>query len=175
MRSLILIVISALTLGTARADPVRDALAEIAKCVAITDSSERLKCFDAAAALAKSALAVPAQPPEDKRSILERFGFPSPKPVLKAEDFGKPAPPPGPEEITQITATVTEFAKTARGRSIFILDNGQIWAQLEGDLTDVRAPPQGTPMKITIETGLFGSYNLTIDGRNVLIKVTRLK
>jgi hypothetical protein len=30
-------------------------------------------------------------------------------------------------------------------------------------------------MKVTIETGAVGSYNLTIEGRNGLIKVSRLK
>ena len=30
-------------------------------------------------------------------------------------------------------------------------------------------------MKVTVETGWLGSYNLTIEGRNGLIKVTRLK
>jgi hypothetical protein len=30
-------------------------------------------------------------------------------------------------------------------------------------------------MKVTIENGFLGSYNLTIEGRHGLIKVTRLK
>ena len=30
-------------------------------------------------------------------------------------------------------------------------------------------------MKVLIERGFLGSYNLTIDGRNGLVKVTRLK
>ncbi len=30
-------------------------------------------------------------------------------------------------------------------------------------------------MKVTVERGALGSYNLTIAGRNGLIKVTRLK
>ena len=176
MRFLTAILISVFVACAAHADPAQDALAEIAKCVDIADSSERLKCFDTAAALAKNALAAPAQRAEEKRGILEWFGFSRPqKPVLKPEDFGKPAPQPGPEEITEITGTVLEFAKTARGRAIFILDNGQVWRQLEGDLTNVRAPPPDTTMKVTIETGVLGSYNLTIDGRNGLIKVARLK
>jgi hypothetical protein len=36
-------------------------------------------------------------------------------------------------------------------------------------------PPQGKTMKVVIERGFLGSYNLTIEGRNGLIKVTRLK
>jgi hypothetical protein len=162
--------------NAAHADPAQDALAAVAKCADIVDSAERLKCFDAAAALAKNALAAPPQRAEESRSLLDWFGFSRPpKPVLKPEDFGKPPPEPGPGEITEIAATVVEFAKTPRGRSIFFLDNGQVWRQSEGDLIDVRAPSPGTPMKVRIETGVLGSYNLMVEGRNGLIKVQRLK
>lgn len=94
--------------------------------------------------------------------------------MTKVEDFGKPSPP-RPDEITQIRATVLELAKTPRGRSIFILDNGQAWRQIDGDDTDVREPPPGKTLKVTIATGFLSSYNLTIEGRNGLIKVRRLK
>jgi hypothetical protein len=176
MRLPIAIVLALFAAGIARADPAQDALAAIAKCADIVDSAERLKCFDAAAALAKSALAAPAQRAEESRSFLDWFGFSRPpKPVLKPEDFGKPAPEPGPEELKEITATVVEFAKTPRGLAIFFLVNGQVWRQSEGDSTDVRAPPPGATMKVKIETGVLGSYNLTIEGRNALIKVSRMK
>ena len=89
------------------------------------------------------------------------------------EEFGKP--PPEPKGITEITSDVLEFAKTPYGKALFILDNGQVWRQLDADSTNVLAPPAGTKMKVTIEVGVFGSYNLTIQGRNALIKVTRLK
>ena len=176
MRILLLLSLAILVAGPARADATRDALIEIAKCADITDSAERLKCFDAAAPHAKSALAAPAQKPAEK-SLLEWFGFARPqKPVTRAQDFGKPAPEPGPgEEITEIKATVIEFAKTVRGKSVFILDNGQVWRQLDADSVEVRDPAPDTPMKVSIETGALGSYNLTIEGKNASIKVYRLK
>jgi hypothetical protein len=93
--------------------------------------------------------------------------------VTKTEDFGKPAPEPGPgKEITEITAAVIEFAKTARGKSVFILDNGQVWRQLDADGTEIPDPVPGTTMKVTIETGALGSYNLTVGGTNRTIKVS---
>jgi hypothetical protein len=67
------------------------------------------------------------------------------------------------------------FGKTARGKALFILENGQVWRQIDGDSTDVWAPARGVKMKVTISTGIFGSYNLTIEGRKELIKVNRLK
>ena len=138
-----------LVAGPAHADRAADALSEFTRCAGIAQPSERLKCFDAAAQ-------GQANPP------------------TPAESFGKP-PPPRPDEITQIRATVLELAKTARGRAIFILDNGQTWRQIDGDDTDVRELLPGKTTKVTIETGFLNSYNLTIEGRNGLIKVRRLK
>ncbi len=177
MRIFLLLSLALFVAGAAHADATRDALTEIAKCTDIAEAAERLKCFDAAVPRAKAALAAPAQQAQEKGGFLEWFGFGRPqKPVTKAEDFGKVARGPGPgEEVTEITATVLEFAKTMRGKSIFILDNGQVWRQLDADSTNVRDPTPDTKMKITIETGALGSYNLTIEGRNGLIKVSRLK
>jgi hypothetical protein len=176
MRIHLLLAFALFVAGPACADATRDALAEIAKCADIADSSERLKCFDAAVPHAKSALTAPAPQDAEKRGLLEWFGFARPsKAVTKPEDFGIPAPEPGAGEITEIAATVVEFAKTARGRSIFILDNGQVWRQLDADGTDIPYPRSGTTMKVTIETGWLGSYNLTIAGRNGLTKVFRMK
>ncbi len=162
--------------GLAHADPAQDALAEVAKCADIADSIDRLKCFDRAAPLVKGALAPPPKAATEKRSFLDWFGFPKPPtPPQTVEEYGKPAPPAAPQEVTAITANVLEYARTPRGLSVFILENGQIWRQSEGDTTVVRDPAPGTPMKVTIENGFLGSYNLTIEGRNGLIKVTRLK
>jgi hypothetical protein len=133
----------------AHADRAADALSEFTRCAGIALSSERLACFDTAAQ-----------------------GLANPAP--KAGGFGRP-PPPQLDEITQISATVLELAKTARGRAIFILDNGQTWRQIDGDATDVRELLPGKTMKVTIATGIFNSYNLTIEGLNGLIKVRRLK
>jgi hypothetical protein len=148
----------------------QDASAEIARCAAITDSAARLKCFDAAAPRANSA---PAAQPAREAPDRDGFGFPPP-PVTRVENFGKSRPPP---EITRITATVLELGRTARGRPIFILDNGQVWRQIDGDDTDVQDPQPGKTMKVAIEIGvwLLGNYNLTIEGQNALVRVRRVK
>lgn len=162
----------ALAAGTVHADTPQDALSEMAKCGDIADSGARLRCFDAAVPRARNALA--EHQAREKRGFLDWFGFSRPKPVTRPEDFGKPqAPIAG--EITQLTATVTDFAKTPRRKSIFILDNGQVWRQLDSDSDEVFEPASGKPMKVTIEEGIFGGYNLSIEGRNGIIKVRRLK
>ncbi len=175
MRILFVVLISMFAAGAARADTARDALTEVARCASVADASERLKCFDAVAVRAKALLAAPTPEAESKKSFLDWFGFARPpKPVTKAEDFGK-APQAEPGELAEIAATVTELAKTGRGKAIFILDNGQVWRQIDGDATEVAFATPGKPMKVTIEIGVMGSYNLTIEGRNGLVKVTRLK
>src|ERR1044072_9040765 len=124
--------ISTIILITAAAH-AGDEQSEIAKCAGIADSAARLKCFDAAA---------PGQ---------GGFGFPAPQAVTREEDIDTPPPPP---KITHTTATVIELARTLRGRSIFVLDNGQVWRQLDGDDADVQDPRPGKPMKVAIETGV---------------------
>jgi hypothetical protein len=136
-------------ISSAGADSTRDALADIARCSAIADSAERLRCFDRAAPSAKEAL------------------------IPRAEDFGKP--PPRPPEVDQVVATVRELSKTVRGRALFVLDNGQTWRQLEGDDAQVLEPPAGAVLKVTIARGVFGSYNLSIEGRNGMVRVRRIE
>ena len=155
MRRLLVVLASIIQWMFAVSAPA-DAPSEIAKCTGIANPSDRLKCFDAAAGR-------------------QGFGLPPPRePVTKAEDFGKP-PPSRTLEVTQITATVLEFAKTARGRALFVLDNGQTWRQLDADGTRVDEPRPGEAMKVTIALGVLESYNLAIDGRNVSVKVRRVK
>ena len=171
MQIRVLAFISIFVAGAAHADPSEDTLPEIARCAGIADSAARLKCFDAAALRADSARAAhQAEEPRGRVEGLEHSG--PPQTVTRTEDFGKPPPPP---KITQITATVLELARTARGRAIFILDSGQVWRQLDGDDTDVQDPQPGKPMKVSIKRAFLANFNLTIEGRNGLIRVRRVK
>ena len=136
-------------LGLAHADAAREALDRISECSSITDSASRLQCFDRAAPEAREAL------------------------VPKAADLGKPVPPRA--EVAQVVAGVRQLSKTVRGRAVFVLDNGQTWRQIDGDDADVQEPPPGAALKVTIERGIFGSYHLTIDGRNGLVRVRRVE
>jgi hypothetical protein len=185
MRAILLLSAAVLVAIPVQADPARDALAEVAKCADIAAATERLACYDKAAGTAKTAMAAaPVQQaavePESEGGVLEWFGLSERKPVVKAEDFGKPPAPveakqDGPKEITEISSTVIEFAKNAYGKSLFVLENGQIWKQVEGDTVDVRPPRPDEPMKVKIEKAFMGSFSLSVDGRNGIVKVRRVK
>ncbi|HYS76840.1 MAG TPA: hypothetical protein VEM38_12175 [Burkholderiales bacterium] len=175
MQIRVLASISIFVVGAAHADSTGDASAEIAKCAGIADSAARLKCFDAAAPRANGAA---GQPAREAPGRAEGFGFSAPEPMTREEDFGKPAPLP---KLTQITATVVELARSARGRPIFILDNGQVWRQIDGDDANVLDLRPGKTMKVVIEMSrvqrLIGGYSfkLTIEGRNGFVRVYRVK
>jgi hypothetical protein len=173
MRLIILLLLASIAL-LVHADTPNEALSEVVRCGGIADAVERLKCFDAVVPRAKSALAEPEK--KESRGILDWFGFGRPRePVTKPEQFGKPAPVLPGGEINQITSTIVEFGYTPRGKAIFILDNGQVWRQIDGDDVRVIEPDPGKPAKVTIEIGLLENYNLTIQGRNGLIRVRRVK
>lgn len=186
MRFFWLLAAVALVSVPAHADPARETLDAIAKCTDIAAATERLQCFDTAASGAKTVLASPPAPvqtaaaqtgqkpaEEEEGGVLSWFGLS--RPVTKQEDFGKPRVRTEPDEISEISAGVVEFAKNAHGRSIFILDNGQVWKQVDGDTTEVRDPSGRETMKITIETGMMGSYSLRVEGRRGIVKVRRVK
>lgn len=184
MRIFWLVTVSVLSISQAVANPARDALSAVAKCAEIAGTAERLQCFDAAAVSAKSVLGTAQKPPapeaESEGGLMSWFGFePETKPVTKPEDFGiNEANIPEekrPAEISKISGKVVEFAKNALGRSIFILDNGQVWKQIEGDNTDVYQRAADGPMSVSIEKAMFGSFSLRIDGRTGIIKVRRVK
>lgn len=159
----------------ALADTPQVVLQELARCADMADPQERLRCFDAAAARAKAVLAAPpaAGAGNAAGSPSDSFGLARPPtPATRPEQFGKPMPRA--EELQSITATTSEFAKTLRGKALFVLDNGQVWRQLDSDGTEVVAP-RASGFKVTIERGALGSYNLTIEGRGGLIKVARVR
>lgn len=138
-------------LFVAAAATAQDSTAEIVKCAGIADSGERLACYDAAA----------------RR--------PAPKPELGREQLPQAESPAAAAQDDSATAAVTDVSLTPSGRLVLVLDNGQVWQQLDGDV--VRFTPRGklAQMQVTISRGLFGSYNLQFAGQNALYKVRRVK
>jgi len=108
----------------------------------------------------------------DAQTKPEQFG---------GENLAPPPPPPGqvaanqpPPEIDSITATVRDYSFNPYDKFIVVLDNGQIWQQIESD-SGVARFMKGGKNSVTISRGLLGSYNLVVNDASVLFKVRRLK
>ncbi len=205
---------------TAEADPRQDIVDGMAKCAVISDSIDRLSCYDAlypavraAQREAPSVAAAPAAPPAEAA-----FGAPpssvvaapvmapsapaappaavvdnrpwydpgrivglSPSAQTKPEQFGgenlaPPPPPPGQvaadQPLDSIAATVSDYSFNPYGKFIVVLDNGQIWQQLDSDIAHFI---KGVKNSVTISRGMLGSYNLVVNDGSAMFKVRRLK
>jgi hypothetical protein len=152
-----------------------DPLAGLFACRELTDAAARLACFDReTAALARSPgapvaaapITTPATPTAPRLTPEQKFGL-SPKAIEAKEEA---AATKGPTE-TKLQARITALALLGDGRTLFTLDNSQVWRQLEADGTDVMAKLGDA---VTISRGMLGSYWLQMKtGRGC--KVTRLR
>jgi hypothetical protein len=166
-------------------------LAGVLACRAITDSAARLACFDRetaalASAPALSSAAAPAAPaaaatPENNAAPAIASATPrSAAPVLDAQQsFGlsgsaiaanEEAVGARPAKLAKIEGRIIALALAGNGRTLFTLDNTQVWRQLESD-GDMLAKLGDSA---SISRGLLGSYWLQLkNGRGC--KVTRVK
>jgi hypothetical protein len=161
-----------------------DPLAGLLACRELTDEHARLACFDretatlasapagpvaaapvAALPITSPAAPSPAPPAAPPLTPEQKFGLSSSS-VAAKEAAGTQAP-----KETKLQSRITGLALAGDGRTVFTLDNSQVWRQLESDGTDVMAR-LGDP--VTISRGLLGSYWLALKtGRGC--KVTRLR
>jgi hypothetical protein len=166
-------------------------LAGVLACRAITDSTARLACFDRetaalASAPALSSAAAPAAPAavatleNNAASAIASAAPKSAAPVVDAQQsFGlsgsaiaanEEAVGARPAKLAKIEGHIVALALTGNGRTLFTLDNTQMWRQLESD-GDMLAKLGDSA---TISRGLLGSYWLQLkSGRGC--KVTRVR
>lgn len=76
-----------------------------------------------------------------------------------------------PPELDSIAATITRIEEKPRGERTIYLDNGQAWEETE----KARNLPLETGDEITIESGFFGSFQLSRPGSNRFSRVTRTR
>lgn len=161
-------------------------LADVLACRAITDSAARLACFDReTAALANvpegSIAAAPVVAPAAAAPPTAATAAPGrPAPVLDAQQsFGlsgraiaanEEAAGARPPKVAKIETRIVALGLTGNGRTLFTLENTQVWRQLESDGDMLAKLGDST----TISRGLLGSYWLQLkNGRGC--KVTRVR
>ncbi|MFZ1988350.1 MAG: hypothetical protein WAW96_01135 [Alphaproteobacteria bacterium] len=85
---------------------------------------------------------------------------------------GMPEPP---KEVDEISATLTDYAKTSLGKIVVFLDNGQVWRQAESDSGNAHFKSKMSDNKVVISRGPFNSYSMVVNKGGALIKVQRIK
>lgn len=162
--------------------------AGIFACPAIEDEDDRLACFDREIAiLAKQAKAGEASvaadetaPPTAAEPALDAAGAAMlAKENFGAEDLDKTVSERRAEreergELSELKAAVIESGENPYGKVFLVLDNGQVWRQLDSDDTMLRIP-RGVDATVTIKRSLFGGYLLTVDQLGRTMRAKRIK
>lgn len=154
------------------------------ECAGKVSDAERLACYDraveslsgearriaaqrkvasdqaaavAAAAAAKAAADAAVKAQADAKDSFGREGI---------KMFGQR----GEAEVGEVTATVTEVLRDSVGKVVVVMDNGQIWRQVDGFTLPLRAGAS-----VTVKRGAMGSYRMRLDGTSRLIQVIRMR
>jgi hypothetical protein len=164
-----------------------ETLADVLACRSITDSAARLACFDretaALAAAPAASIAAPASPgvastPAQTAAATGAPAAPRPPPLDAQQSFGlsgsaiasnEEAAGARPAKVAKIESKIVGLSLAGNGRTVFTLDNSQMWRQIESD-GDMLAKLNDVA---TISRGLLGSYWLQLkNGRGC--KVSRI-
>jgi hypothetical protein len=131
---------------------------ELLNCRNITDSAERLACYDKSAATIGEAVARKDLVVMDRESVKKTkrglFGFSIPNLGIFGDDSDE-------VEIKQIDGTIASTAFNADGGYIFRLADGSRWTQI--DSKPLAIPPRSGD-KVVVKKGVLGSYFLAVEG-----------
>lgn len=144
----------------------------LAACRQITSESERLGCYDRAAAALATARErgdVVVLDRDGMRQAKRRlFGFSQPRQSLFSDGPDDGAREP---RIEAIESTLTRTSPVGNGRHLLVLADGTHW-----QTTETRSgffPRTGDAIKV--EAGILGSYNARVGRANRSIKVKRVQ
>jgi crotonobetainyl-CoA:carnitine CoA-transferase CaiB-like acyl-CoA transferase len=157
--------------------PAMPALAQTAPldriyaCAAIADGANRLVCFDDAVAGLRQAEATGdgsvVDRAEVERARKDAFGLAASTSSAEAGSARRPATP----EPDRVSLPVKSVVKTADGRHLFTMENGQVWRQTD----NVRVSNIGDgPWQAEIRKAALGSFMLKLDG-GTAVRVKRME
>lgn len=136
-------------------------------CRNVTDSAERLACYDKAAATISDAVAKQDLVVFDREGVRKTkrglFGFSIPNLGVFDDDDQV--------EIKQVEGAIAGYSYNADGRYIFRLADGTRWSQMDDKV--IAVPPRNGE-KVVVRRGALGSYILAIDKRPG-VKVRRVQ
>ncbi len=178
---------AALVPGPARAEA--SGLAPFLACAAKADDAERLACYDAAAAsVSAEARALAAERARARRAAEEAQAEEAARrasqeaaraAAAQADRFGRESLPAGRGEpaaaaaapLERLSARVGEALLDQRGRTVFLLENGQMWRQTEGTLL----PPVRPGDSVEIARSALGGYRLLLPRVRRSVPVVRVR
>lgn len=175
-------VIAALAIQPVSAQ-TEDAIAEVLACRGVEDDARRLACLDEAAASLATAVSgsqASAAAAEDRSA---NFGFIRREPVRAEEEFGAEDLPKQAaavdkkdenRDIRELRAKVLESGANPFGKAVLVLDNGQVWRQLDSDNVRLRIP-RGVEATAIIKKSALGGYRMTVEPLGRTIRVKRIK
>jgi nucleoid-associated protein YgaU len=144
-------------------------------CSAKADNEVRLRCYDDVA----KGLSAEARKVAEAREaeVVAAAAAATAAAAAKAEAerkaaFGKEGMGGSADagEAQQIEAGVSELLRDAAGKTIFVLDNGQMWRQ-----ADAFSVPAKVGSKVIVKRGSLGSYRLFLAGSNRSAQVIRMR
>ena len=136
-------------------------------CRSVTDSAERLACYDKAAAGISEAVAKKDIVVYDREAVRKTkrglFGFSLPNLGIFGDDSDE-------VEVKQIDGEIVSTARNADGGYIFRLADGSRWSQMDGK--PIALPPEHGD-KVVVRKGMLGSYILSV-AKQPGVKVKRI-
>ncbi|MWV26595.1 hypothetical protein [Aurantiacibacter rhizosphaerae] len=130
-----------------------------AACAATQDDAARLACFDRTYQSQQVVIAEREAVEEQTRE--EVFGFREEDAVLERE-----------EEGVAMTAAVAEVLQGSGRSQVLLLDNGQLWREINGSTLRNRVRDGWTA---TITRHWSGAYEMRFDGRSGYLRVSRMR
>jgi hypothetical protein len=136
-------------------------------CRSITDSAERLACYDKAAAGISEAVAKKDIVVYDRESVRKTkrglFGFSIPNLGIFGDDNDE-------VEVKQVDGEIVSTAFNADGGYIFRLADGSRWSQMDGK--PFALPPERGD-KVVVKKGALGSFMMSV-AKQPGVKVKRI-
>ncbi|MGB3165454.1 MAG: hypothetical protein WBA68_01615 [Alteraurantiacibacter sp.] len=131
-----------------------------AACVAMEGDAERLACFDATHAAQQVVIADAVQQAEEQREVV--FGFREEDAVI--EDAR--------ESDAALAVTVAEVLQGQRRTQVLLMDNGQLWREIDGSTLRNRVR-EGWSGEVTRHWS--GAYEIRFEGRSGYLRVARMR
>jgi hypothetical protein len=168
--------------GAASAQSAADEASDAAvACLDIEDAAARLACLEGAARAIKATRVRPETAEETAAANAAKAPVVAAEGATEEELFGAEALDTVKKEKREkakkfaLNAKVVEFRVNRFGDVTAVLENGQVWRQLEGDSARLPRPGADKLYTVRIKRGAVGSYVMTVNEMKRAVRVRRIK